>query len=97
MKVTIHPAAENDIVGAATFYEREGSPVVAARFIAEFNRLARLIAERPEIGAPRNRGRRGISMSVFPYSVIYRAGMDEVRILIVKHDRKHPRFGGGRV
>jgi len=43
MKVTLQPAAEQDIQEAADFYEREGTPIVAARFIAEFKRLATLL------------------------------------------------------
>lgn len=96
MKVTLHPAAEQDIQEAAAFYEREGTPMVAARFVAEFKRLATLLLEHPEIGSPRSSGRRGFSMSVFPYTVIYRASADEVSILVVKHDRKRPGFGAGR-
>ena len=53
MKVTLHPAAEQDIQEAAAFYEREGTPIVAARFVAEFKRLATLLLEHPEIGSPR--------------------------------------------
>ena len=55
MKVKLHPGAENDIREAAAFYEREGSPVLAARFIAEFKRLASLLIEHPNIGSPRQR------------------------------------------
>lgn len=46
MKVTLHPAAEQDIEDAATFYEREGTPMLAARFVTEFTRLA-TFAHRP--------------------------------------------------
>ena len=75
MKITLHPGAEQDIQEAAAFYEREGSSVLAARF-AEFKRLSNLLIEHPGIGSPRTKGRRGFSMSVFPYTVIYRAGAD---------------------
>ena len=96
MKVTLHPGAERDVDEAAAFYEREGSPVLAARFVAEFKRLSRLLVAHPGIGSPRSKGRRGFSMSVFPYTVIYRADADEIKILVVKHDSKHPRFGSTR-
>lgn len=58
MKVTLHPAAEKDLHEAALFYEREGSPALAARFLAEFKRLARLLVANPEIGSPRAGGSR---------------------------------------
>lgn len=96
MKLTLHPAAERDITDAAAFYEREGSPRLSARFIAEFKRLAELLLEHPEIGTPRSNQRRGFSMSVFPYTIIYRASGDEIKILVVKHDSKRPGFGGRR-
>ncbi|MDX2220598.1 MAG: type II toxin-antitoxin system RelE/ParE family toxin [Burkholderiales bacterium] len=96
MRVFLHPAAEQDIQEAAAFYEREGTPMVAARFIAEFKRLTAVLVEHPEIGSPRVNGRRGLPMSIFPYTVIYRASGNEIRILVVKHDRKRPEFGARR-
>ena len=96
MKVTLHPAAEQDIEDAAVFYEREGTPMLAARFVAEFKRLATLLVEHPEIGSPRSKGRRGFSMSVFPYTVIYHVSANEIKVLVVNHDSKRPGFGGKR-
>lgn len=97
MKVTLHPAAEQDIQEAAAFYAREGTPIVAARFVAEFKRLAALLLEHPDIGSPRQDGRRGFAMSVFPYTVIYRANTEDIKILVVKHDRKRPGYGTKRL
>lgn len=96
MKATLHPAAEEDLLRAAEFYEREGSPALAARFLSEFKRLAVLLAEQPEIGSPRAGGRRGFSMSIFPYTVIYRFGADEIKVLVVKHDSRRPGYGSSR-
>jgi toxin ParE1/3/4 len=96
MKVTLHPGAEKDIEEAAAFYERQGSAMLAARFIAEFKRLSALLIEHPDIGSTRPKNRRGFSMSIFPYTLIYRASADEIRILVVKHDRKRAGFGGSR-
>lgn len=96
MKVTVHPGAECDLYDAAEFYEREGSPILAARFVAEFKRVAALLAERPEMGSPRSRGRRGFALSIFPYTVIYKHAGDEIKVLVVKHDSRRPGFGGAR-
>lgn len=96
MKVTLHPDAEQDIMDAASFYEREGSAALAARFVREFGRVAELIGEYPEIGAPRGNGLRGVAMVVFPYTVIYRSGTSLTKILVVKHNRRHPNFGSKR-
>ena len=35
-------------------------------------------------------------MSVFPYTVIYKVLDGEIRILVVKHNRRQPGYGGSR-
>lgn len=96
MRVALHPAAQQDLEEAAAFYEREGTPMLAARFVAEFKRLAGLLVEHPEIGSPRTGNRRGFTMRVFPYTVVYRVKSDEILVLVVKHDRKRPGYGAQR-
>ena len=96
MNLSLHPAAEADIEEAAQFYEREASPALAARFVAEFGKLTKLLTDHPEIGSPRAKGRRGLCMNVFPYTVIYRHSVQDIRILVVKHDRKRPGYGQSR-
>jgi plasmid stabilization system protein ParE len=96
VKITIHPAAEQDLRQAAEFYEREGSAFIASRFISEFKRLVSLLHEHAHIGSPRSNGRRGFPMSVFPYTVIYRATAQEIIILVVKHDSRRPGYGDKR-
>lgn len=96
MKVSLHPAAEADVAAAAGFYERTGSPAVAIKFVAEFKRISHLLMEFPGLGSPRSRGRQGFSMSVFPYTVIYKAADDGIMVLVVKHDSRRPGYGGSR-
>lgn len=96
MKVTLHPAAERDLEKAAEFYEREGSAALAARFVLEFRAATRLLLQHPEMGSRRLGGRRGLSMNVFPFTVIYRVSPDDIKILVVKHDRKRPSYGSSR-
>ena len=43
MNATFHAAAEQDVADAAQFYEKEGSPSLAARFVAEVKRLTNLL------------------------------------------------------
>lgn len=93
MKVALHPAAEADVAEAAAFYEQEASAVVAARFVAEFKRVAMLVVQQPGIGAPRTGGRRLFHFKVFPYGLIYRQIPDGIHVLVVRHDRRRPGFG----
>ena len=95
--LSVHPSAERDVLEAAAFYEREGSPALAARYVKEFGRVCELLLERPEIGSARGKDKRGFSMNVFPYTVIYRVRADEIRVLVVKHDKRRPSFGSRRM
>ena len=96
MTVILHPGAEQDLVEAASFYEREGSPTLAARFVTEFKRVAGLISDYPDIGSSRGKGLCGITMAAFPYTVIYRHDASQIKILVVKHDRRRPSYGSRR-
>lgn len=97
MKVVLHPDAEQDLQDAAAFYEREGSPALAAKFVAEFKLLTTLLIAHPDIGKPRANDRLGFPMKLFPYTVIYRANPNEIRILVIKHDSRRPGYGAKRV
>jgi plasmid stabilization system protein ParE len=96
MRVILHPGAEHDIENAAAFYQRAGSPAVAARFVIEVGRGVNRLLANPGIGSPRKGGRRGLAVAGFPYTIIYREVQDGIRILVVKHDRRRPGYGGSR-
>lgn len=70
--------------------------MLAGRFVAEFKRLTQLLGEHPDMGSPRTKGKPGVAMSIFPFTVIYRVSADGVMVLVVKHDRKRPGYGGTR-
>ena len=96
MTVLLHPGAEQDLMEAASFYEHEGSPTLAARFVTEFKRVTALISDHPEIGPSRGKGLRGVTMAAFPYTVIYRHNTSSIKLLVVKHDRRRPSYGSRR-
>lgn len=96
MRVTLHPAAEQDMADAAAFYALEGSPALARRFVEQVNRVAQLLLNNPGMGTPRGQGRRGFPIAGFPYTLVYRPVPTGVLLLVVKHDRRSPRFGRGR-
>ena len=81
---------------AATFHEQTGSAAVAAKFVAEFKRAGHVLLEFPTIGTPRQRETSAFSLSLFPYTVIYRQTTDGITILVVKHNRRHPTYGTQR-
>lgn len=93
---SLHPGAERDIADAMDFYVEQAGPLVAQRFLSEFERVAELLVENPGFGTPTTRGRRVFSLRVFPYSVVYRSLEGGVRIVVVRHQRTKPGYGGAR-
>ena len=96
MKATIHPLARVDLLTAAEFYQQKGSAALAARFVAEFQRQLQILVRQPGLGSPRSKGRRAFVMSRFPYTIVYRQQEDGIFVLVLKHNRKRPNFGGAR-
>jgi plasmid stabilization system protein ParE len=96
VKPSIHRLAEQDLRDAAGFYRREAGAGVALRFLAEFERIVDLLVSEPGIGTPTAGGRQAFPLAGFPYSVIYRQLGDEIRVLVVRHQRRDPGFGDSR-
>jgi toxin ParE1/3/4 len=93
---SLHPGAEQDIADALTFYAEQAGPLVARRFFNEFERVANLLTEYPDLGTPTTRGRRVFPLRVFPYSIVYRELENEIRIVVVRHQHRKPGYGGAR-
>ncbi len=96
MSYSLHRGAELDLLEAARFYRREGGARLAGRFLKEFERVAELLVEFPEIGTPTDDLRRVYPLQHFPYSVIYRPTSDHIRILVVRHQHRDPEHGESR-
>ena len=50
MTYSVQPGAERDIADAFDYYGEHAGPVVAARFLEEFERVAKLLVELPGLG-----------------------------------------------
>lgn len=96
MTYSLHPGAEQDIAYTLDFYSEHAGPVVAERFLEEFERIAKLLVKHPGLGIPTTRERRTFPLKIFPYSVIYRNLESGIRILIVRHQHRKPGYAGGR-
>jgi toxin ParE1/3/4 len=93
--IAIHEIAETEINEAADFYDLE-SPGLGNVFIDEVQRAIQSIVEFPA-AAPLVRGRvRKRIVTKFPYSLVYAAREDEVRILAVAHHKRRPFYWRGR-
>jgi len=93
---SIHPEAEQDLVETVAFYRATGGARLAARFLDEFERVVSLLVEHPGFGTPFDLPRCIYPLRVFPYSVVYRPSVQEIRVLAVRHHHRHPRHGDDR-
>jgi len=93
---SIHREAEKDLIAAFRYYQSAAGSGIAKRFLDDIERVARLIEESPAIGALGENNRRNHPLSVFPYTIIYRQTATGVRILVVRHQHRHPDFGAHR-
>src|ERR1035437_11119041 len=50
MIYSLHPGAERDVADALDFYNEHAGPAVAERFLEEFERIAKLLVEHPDLG-----------------------------------------------
>ena len=96
MTRVLHRLAEHDLESAFEFYRQTGSDKVALRLLAEFERAVELLESNPGLGTPTSANRRSCPLKKFPYSLIYKPVEAGVRILVVRHHRQEPGYGGDR-
>ncbi len=96
MSHSIHRFAAQDLTEAVRFYKREAGAGLARRFLAEFERVAKLLEQHPGLGTPTSDGRQAHPLTDFPYSVIYRPDDKRIRILVVRHQSRDPEYGESR-
>jgi plasmid stabilization system protein ParE len=96
MRVAYHAAVEAEVIEAARFYEQK-LPGLGRQFLDEFDAAVKQISKAPHRWHSVDGVRRRFLMPRFPFGIYYRLAEDELRILIVKHHRWHPGYGGGRV
>ena len=96
MTYSLHRGAADDVAEAARFYRREGGRALAARFVNEFERVAKLVSKSPGLGTPTEDDRQWFPLYDFPYSIIYAPHEEGIRIFVVRHQNRDPEYGSAR-
>ena len=91
MRLIYHPDAEAELIEAAQFYERQVS-TLGAQFLDAVDQAVRIIVDAPERWSIIDANVRHYLMPRFPYAIYYRVTADYIRILAVKHHRRHPGY-----
>jgi plasmid stabilization system protein ParE len=93
MPLVLHPKIYSDISSIMEYYEQIATPELADEFYRELRHFIDKAAKRPESFAIRERDLHRVNLSRFPYHFLFRIADDSVRILVVRHHRRHPSFG----
>jgi plasmid stabilization system protein ParE len=96
MKLEFLPAAEQDLIDAAAYYESDLRGL-GYEFMLEAQRVTRVLIEQPLLGKKIDQVHRRIPLRRFPYALIFRHDRDVIRVVAVAHHRRRPRYWAGRV
>ena len=97
MKAMFSSGASRDVKDILEYYANEAGPDVAMDFHSELSALVERIKEWPKsFPLLREEFHRGL-MKRFPFQVIYKIqSAEQIRILTVRHHKRHPDFGLNR-
>ncbi len=93
MRLVLHQKVHSDVDSIMGYYERVASRELSDDFYADLRRSMLDAAEGPSSFATRERDLRRVNLHRFPYHFLFRIVGDAVRILVVRHHRRHPTFG----
>jgi len=89
MRLVLRPLVEGDLDKATRWYE-DRQPGLRDRFLEDFEDALLLIEENPRLYQTVHRAIRRAPLRNFPYGIYYVQLKDEIRVLAVVHDARHP-------
>ena len=93
MIVEYHPAVGVEVDNARKYYNKK-LPGLGEEFVEEFERQIHRVASSPKQWSVIQQGIRRALLRRFPYVIYYKyVAPDRILITVVKHQRRHPRYG----
>ena len=92
-RVIYHRLIRWDLRSALNYYEAEGTTQLADRFFADVEATIRAIEQNPTGHHFSDGGHRGVSLGSFPYHFLFDVDAETILIAVLRHDRRHPKFG----
>ena len=96
MALIFHRLVQKDLRAVLRYYEDEGGDSLADRFFAELDLLVAQVSAEPRKFHQVERGLRRANMRRFPYHLLFRESTAGVRVLVLRHHKRHPRLGISR-
>jgi toxin ParE1/3/4 len=89
MRLVLRPLVERDLDEAACWYETRQAGL-RERFLGDFEAALVRVEENPFLYQTVHRAIRRAPLGDFPYGIFYVQIQDEIRVLGVVHDARHP-------
>ncbi len=96
MRAEFHPAASEEIVETAAYYDGE-VPGLGNGFIVEVERIVGILRDQPKIGQRIEKEFRRILLARFPYFLIYCIEPERVWVAAVAHQHRRPGYWQKRI
>jgi plasmid stabilization system protein ParE len=96
MALIFHRLVQKDLRTALRYYEEESGIVLADRFFAELDSLVAEIERHPKKFHWVSQELRRANMTRFPYHFLFRESSGGIRVLVLRHHRRHPSYGTTR-
>jgi toxin ParE1/3/4 len=92
MSLAYHPLVQREVNAVLRRYDG-ASARLGDEFWAELMRVLRVITENPEHFRFSVRDLRRANLKRFPYHVLYRVAANGVRVVVIRHNKRHPAYG----
>lgn len=96
VSVIFHRLVQRDMSGILNYYTEEAPASVGDRFFQSFLEVVDKAVHNPKIFHPISAALRRADIPGFPYHFLYRETGQGIRILVLRHDRRHPGYGLNR-
>jgi plasmid stabilization system protein ParE len=94
-EVVYHPLVPSEVRAASAYYD-DISPKLADEFWSELIIAISFARQFPEVHHFDPSGYRRSNLKRFPYHFLFKVYTDHIRIIVVRHNHRDPRFGSRR-
>jgi plasmid stabilization system protein ParE len=91
--VIFHRLVQRDMKGILSYYTEEAPASVGDRFFQTFLEIVDKALQNPNAFHPISSVLRRADIPGFPYHFLYRVATHGIRVLVLRHDRRHPSYG----
>lgn len=96
MRVEYHPLTTSDLNNAIAYYNRQQAGLGNELRAEVYASIERVVASPAQFSIV-SKGIRRCLVHRFPYAILFHVVSEEtLRVLVIRHHRRHPNFGLGR-